>query len=168
MTEFINQTLSIGSILILILSILGFLGNYVSSLKKLGSFISVNKILIIGIVSLSATIGSLIYSIGIGYPPCELCWYQRIFIYPMAILCLTSAISKKALHSVYIWVLTIMGLIISLYHNLIYYTEYSPLPCDASASCTAKYVHEYGFMSIPLMALMLFISVMFILSTKKN
>ncbi len=166
MTEFINQLLSIGSILVLIVSFLAFLGNYVSSLKRLCSRVALNKMLFIGLISIVATIGSLVYSIGIGYPPCELCWYQRIFIYSIAIITLTSAISKKTLAPVYVWVLTIIGLIISLYHNLIYYTEYSPLPCDASASCTAKYVHEYGFMSIPLMALMLFISVVFILSTK--
>lgn len=168
MTEFINQILSIGSILVLILSFLAFLGNYVSSLKKISALISINKILLIGLISITATIGSLVYSIGIGYPPCELCWYQRIFIYSTAIITLTSAISKKTLETIYIWVLTIIGWVISFYHNLIYYTDYSPIPCDASASCTAKYVHEYGFMSIPLMALMLFISVIFILGTRNT
>lgn len=168
MTEIINQTLSIGAMLILIISILGFLGNYVNSFRKLGSYISTKKILIIGLISLGASIGSLIYSIGIGYPPCELCWYQRIFIYGTAIICLTSALFKKSLDVVYIWVLTIMGLVISLYHNMIYYTSFSPLPCDAAVSCTAKYVNEYGFMSIPLMALMLFISVIFILGTRDS
>jgi disulfide bond formation protein DsbB len=168
MSEFINQLLSIGSILVLVLSFLAFLGNYVLSLKRLGNYVALNKMLLIGLISLVATTGSLIYSIGIGYPPCELCWYQRIFIYSTAIIALTSAISKKTLDTIYIWVLTIIGLAISFYHNLIYYTDYSPLPCDASASCTAKYVNEYGFMSIPLMALMLFISVMFILGSKKS
>jgi disulfide bond formation protein DsbB len=168
MTEFINQTLSIGSILILLLGTLGFLGNYINSLKKLGSYISNNKILLIGLISLGATVGSLIYSIGIGYPPCEWCWYQRVFIYGTTIICLTSALFKKSLDVIYIWVLTIMGLVISLYHNMIYYTSFSPLPCDAAVSCTAKYVNEYGFMSIPLMALMLFVSVIFILGTRDS
>lgn len=168
MTELINQTLSIGSILILIISFLGFLGNYVKQLVFIRIFFATNKLLTIGLFSLMASIGSLIYSIGIGYPPCNLCWYQRVFIYGTAIVALTSVISKKALDLVYVWVLTIIGLIISLYHNMTYYTNYSPLPCDASVSCTARYVHEYGFMSIPLMALMLFISVVFILGAKEN
>lgn len=166
MTEIINQTLSIGSILILVISFLGFLGNYVAGLAKLKNYVASNKILFIGLISLGATVGSLIYSIGIGYPPCEWCWYQRVFIYGTTIICLTSALFKKSLDTIYIWVLTIMGLVISLYHNMIYYTSFSPLPCDAAVSCTAKYVNEYGFVSIPLMALMLFISVIFILGTK--
>lgn len=164
MTEFINQILSIGSILILVISFLAFLGNYFVQIRFITNYFSKNKILIIGLISLAGSVGSLIYSIGIGYPPCQLCWYQRIFIYSAAIIALTSVISKKTLDTIYIWVLMIMGWTISFYHNLIYYTSFSPLPCDASASCTAKYVNEYGFMSIPLMALMLFISVIFILS----
>lgn len=168
MTNLINQVLSIGSILILIVSLLSFLGNYVKQFRFITNYFAVNKILTIGLITAGGAIGSLIYSIGIGYPPCNLCWYQRIFIFGTAIIATTQAVSKKALDLVYIWVLTITGFIISLYHNITYYTEFSPLPCDTTVSCTAKYVHEYGFMSIPLMALMLFISVIFILSSKKS
>lgn len=168
MTEFINQILSLGSILILVITFLALLGNYFAQLNFITKYFAKNKVLTIGLISLAGAIGSLVYSIGIGYPPCDWCWYQRVFIYATAIIALTSAITKKSLDLVYIWVLTIIGFAISLYHNLTYYTNFSPLPCDAAVSCTAKYVNEYGFMSIPLMALMLFISVIFILGTRNT
>ncbi|QQR50566.1 disulfide bond formation protein B [Candidatus Nomurabacteria bacterium] len=111
------------------------------------------------IISLGAICMSLLYSEIIGFPPCKLCWLQRIFIYPQAIvfgLALWKKYPTYIIRNIALW-LTAIGGIISAYHNFIYYTDYSPLPCDAAASCTQQLVTTLGFMSIPLMALCAFI-----------
>ncbi len=121
-------------------------------------------------VSAIATICSIIYSNIVGFPPCDLCWYQRIFIYPLACMTLYALVTKQNIRHIrpYLLLLTIIGGIISFAHNIIYYVGYNPLPCSATASCTARYVFEFGFVTIPLMALMslLFIFVVLKLSQK--
>jgi disulfide bond formation protein DsbB len=107
-------------------------------------------------ISAIATICSIVYSNIVGFPPCDLCWYQRIFIYPIAFMSLYALIKKQdgALIRPYLVLLTVIGGFISLVHNIIYYVGYNPLPCSATASCTARYVFEFGFITIPLMAFM--------------
>lgn len=168
MTGAINHIFSVGSILIFAFALLSFLSTYVSALRGLNNFVTSKKVLVFTLMALGAMTGSLIYSAGIGYEPCNLCWWQRIFMYPIAVLGAVSLFGKKTLDLSYVWVLTILGTIFSLYHNFIYYTGYSPLPCSASASCTARYVFEYGFMTIPLMALLFFVSLILVLKTKNT
>ncbi len=121
-------------------------------------------------LSLVAMICSLIYSNIVGFPPCDLCWYQRIFFYPVAFMTGLALIRKDTLASLrpYLLLLTVVGGIISIYHNFIYYTGYSPLPCSATASCTARYVFEFGFVTIPLMALVSFTLVFVVLMLSKK
>ncbi len=115
--------------------------------------------LIIFIISFLAMCISLIYSNFFGYTPCYLCWFQRIFIYP-SVLFSGIAMYKKDYHVVsYIESLSWVGLVFSIYHNITYYTGVSPLPCDVGASCTLQYVSEFGFVTIPFMALVSFIAI---------
>src|SRR5699024_12759208 len=75
-----------------------------------------NLLLIIWVQALLATGGSLYYSEILDYPPCELCWFQRIFMYPLVIIYGTALIKKDikiALSEVF---LSEIGLCISIYH----------------------------------------------------
>ena len=125
-----------------------------------------NKTLSIAVFSTIAMVGSLIYSNVIGFPPCDLCWYQRICMYPIALLSEYTYFTKKVFVQSYFKVLAWTGLAIALWHTFIYYTGINPLPCSATASCTARYVYEFGFVTIPLMSLSVFILLILILSNK--
>ncbi len=138
------------------------------SYTKIESAIHNHKLLIVSIITLCATIGSLIYSNVIGYPPCWLCWMQRVAIYPIAILGITGLVRNEKSILPYIKVLAWTGWVIALYHIFIYYTGYSPLPCDASATCTARYVYEFGFMTIPLMSFSVLSAVLVVLGARKG
>lgn len=168
MTDFINQIFSLGSFIILGTSILAFLGNYIKSLSGLKVFIANNKLVVVASLSIASIIGSLIYSWGIGFEPCTLCWYQRIFMYPIGILGLASFVFKKSFDLVYVWVLVIIGLLFSAYQVLITYTGISPIPCSSTVSCTTRFVYEYGFVTIPLMSFIFFVSIILVLLTKKS
>ncbi len=126
-------------------------------------------------VTVTAMLGSLFYSELVGYPPCLLCWYQRIAIYPMAII-LSAAFLRHLWRSrgedvappTDVWrhvlPLAIIGLPISLYHNLLQRVPSlsSAASCDPDAPCTAIWVDTLGFDLIPLGA---FITLLFILVT---
>ena len=63
---------------------------------------------------LSAVVGSLIYSQIVGFPPCDLCWWQRIFMYPQVIILLVAMRRKDKGIIDYLMPLSIIGAIISL------------------------------------------------------
>ena len=50
------------------------------------------------VVAVLATAGSLWYSEGAHFPPCELCWYQRIAMYPLALVLVMAAVRRDAGH----------------------------------------------------------------------
>lgn len=104
-------------------------------------------------VALVATVGSLIYSEVIHFLPCRLCWFQRIAMYPMAIILLIGAIRKEVQARYYALPFAVGGLAISIWH---YLTQTFPGleggSCDPNNPCSAKYVDVFGFISIPFMA----------------
>lgn len=103
--------------------------------------------------------GSMYLSDIAGYPPCTLCWYQRILMFPLVLLFMVAIIKRDWKIYVYVLPLTILGWIISLYHNFLYYDiipELSISPCQNGVSCTTKYIEIFGVFTIPLLALIAF------------
>jgi disulfide bond formation protein DsbB len=111
--------------------------------------------------ALIATAGSLFLSLGLNWTPCVLCWYQRICMYPLVII-LGAAILFEISNVEYIVLpLSIIGLLISIFHNLLQYRiiPESLAPCSTSASCTIPYHFFFGFLTIPLLSLLAFVVV---------
>lgn len=106
------------------------------------------------LVALVATVGSLIYSEVIGFEPCKLCWFQRIAMYPMAVILLVGAIRREAAVKFYALPLSLAGLATSIWHYLVqtFPSLSESGSCDPSVPCSAKYVDIFGFVSIPFMA----------------
>ena len=78
-----------------------------------------NLLLASAIIALVASLGSLYFSEVLLYVPCELCWYQRILMYPLVILLGIAAVKKDAGIVTYVLPLSIIGGSISIYHYLI-------------------------------------------------
>ncbi|MDQ3089934.1 MAG: disulfide bond formation protein B [bacterium] len=117
-------------------------------------FLSKNYLLLGFLVSLLAIIGSLSFSNIVGFDPCVLCWWQRVFIYPLPLLFLVALIKKDRGVYKYAIPLSLVGGIIALYHSYINLGGSSILPCTAEGSACAKlYVFEFGYIIIPLMSL---------------
>jgi len=108
--------------------------------------------------SLLAMLGSLYFSEILKYPPCVLCWYQRIATYPLVFIIPIAILFKDTKIYRYIFTLAIPGLLISIYHNLLYYKIIPDglSPCSTGVSCTTKYIEYFGFLTIPLLGLIAF------------
>ena len=91
-TVLFNKIASLSTIFFILLAL--FLA-YLNINKKPLPLLLKNKGLAVMLFSTVAMIGSLIYSNIIGFPPCDLCWYQRILMYPIAILSVYSYFGKK-------------------------------------------------------------------------
>lgn len=110
--------------------------------------------------SLVAMSASLFYSQYVGFPPCDLCWLQRVFMYPLVIL-LGMAWVKKDLRILdYSLVLAVIGGAVSALHNYMYYSDGGlNALCQLSGlgvSCVKRYVFEFNYVTIPLMSLTAF------------
>ncbi len=127
-------------------------------MKKIKSYITENIAYIALMQAIISMLGSLYYSEVRGYIPCQLCWYQRILIYPIVVIIIVGLIrnDKKLYH--YVLPLGIIGWLIAFYHVLLQngIVSETSITCDITASCGSKYVNYFGFMSIPVMALIAF------------
>lgn len=112
------------------------------------------------LTTLVAIVGSLFFSNIIGYPPCDLCWWQRVFIFPQAVLFLV-AVTKRT-HDVWKYVvpLSLISAIISVYNLFVQFSGNSFLPCSASVACDRLYVLEYGYITIPTMSLTIALTIL--------
>lgn len=122
-------------------------------------FIRENLLQLSLLIATFSMLGSLYFSEIMHLPPCVLCWYQRICMYPLVII-LGIGIWKKDKNIPYMVLpLSIIGLIIAAYHNLLYYNiiPESLAPCTAGISCTTKLIELFGIVTIPLMSLIAFI-----------
>jgi disulfide bond formation protein DsbB len=110
-------------------------------------------LLLAWLVAVVATGGSLYFSEIVGFQPCLLCWYQRIAMYPLVLVLGVAVFARDARVWRYGLPLSLSGVIISTYHVLLQNRPtLVPAICDAAASCTVRYVAEFGFVSIPVMA----------------
>jgi disulfide bond formation protein DsbB len=106
------------------------------------------------VVGLTATLGSLYYSEVADFIPCQLCWYQRIAMYPMPVILLIAAWKRDRSIRSYVIPLALIGAAISIYHyQLERFPDQSSGFCTAEAPCTVVWVWMFHFISIPFMAL---------------
>lgn len=106
-------------------------------------------------VALVSTLGSLFFSEVMMLPPCLLCWYQRICMYPLVVIFLSGLIPLDRSVLKYSLPLAAIGWIIAFYHNLLYFKilPESAAPCVQGISCTTVQIQWLGFITIPLLAL---------------
>ena len=116
-------------------------------------------LLFIWVTSLIATLGSLYFSEIRGYIPCDLCWYQRIFMYPIVIMTTIAYLQQNARIAVTTATFSIIGSCISLYHYGLQKLSFlqESAPACTSGSCIGQYINWFGFVTIPFLALTAFI-----------
>ena len=124
----------------------------------------------IWIIALGATLGSLFFSEVVGYTPCILCWWQRIFWYPLVLLLPIAIIHSDKMIRHYILALVIPGVIIALYQTLLVWAVLPEnlAPCKVGVSCLTKYINWFGFINIPFLSLLGFLTILVILRKLKQ
>src|SRR3712207_5461298 len=110
-------------------------------------------------IALVPTVCSLFFSEVMGLPPCALCWYQRVAVYPLILIIGTCIVTRDGRMKYYALPLWLAGLAVSVYHNLIYYgvIPEALTPCSQGASCAERQIEWFGFVTIPLMGLAAFL-----------
>ena len=105
------------------------------------------------LVAVVATVGSLYFSEVADFVPCRLCWFQRIAMYPLAVILLVAALRRDRAVRWYVGPLAGLGLAVSAYHYLI---EWKPSleggACGVGPSCADIWFREFGFVTLAFMA----------------
>jgi disulfide bond formation protein DsbB len=112
------------------------------------------------VVAAIATGGSLFFSEIAHFVPCELCWFQRICMYPLSIVTLLAAIRGDHRVARYLLPLPIVGAGVSVYHLLVengVVAQAKTCLASAPGGCATKWINEFGWMTIPTLALTAFV-----------
>ena len=167
----LNIVLGFGAIILQIICLIVIFLFFFHRQKKTDNFILLyikKNFLVLGfIISVCALLLTMFYSEVVGFVPCSLCWYQRIFMFPIVFLFCISIYTKDNNVIKYIAPLGVIGFGISLYQNYFYYFgNSSTLPCDASGvSCYQKLISEFGgYISFPMFALTVFLAILVLVS----
>ena len=113
---------------------------------------------VVFIIALLSTVTSLFFSEVLKYTPCVLCWYQRIFMYPIVFVSGVNIMRKHSDIHYYILPLSVIGFFIALYQNLLVWhvIPETIAPCTAGVSCIDQPFTLFGFITIPLGSMLSF------------
>jgi len=112
-----------------------------------------------------ASLGSLFFSEIMQFIPCSMCWYQRIFMYPLVLIFLVNMLYPDDKIVKYAMPLVLIGLFISIYHNLLMFDiiPESIVPCVQGVPCSTEYINWFGFITIPFLSLIAYSIILILL-----
>ena len=112
------------------------------------------------VIALTATLGSLYFSDVADFIPCRLCWFQRIAMYPLALILFLAVLARDRRGAYYALGLPVVGAVVSLWHLYIEANPDAESPaCRIGAPCSTKWIDQFGYMTIPLLALTAFAAI---------
>jgi disulfide bond formation protein DsbB len=163
-TDFFTVLTVLANVVVAIAIVLGigaaFSRTVRDTIVSIAGFVGVQGALLAAwIVAVVTTAGSLYYSLHAHFIPCELCWYQRIAMYPLVVVLGVGWIRRD--HRAWITAapFVVVGAPLSLYHWLVErvpaFAESSS--CSVVAPCTAPYFEKYGFITLAWMCLSSFL-----------
>lgn len=155
----VSAVLAPGSLLVLVGSIAMALAAGAPGAHAMRAFLVRRGPWLAFAVAAIATLGSLYYSEVAHFIPCEMCWFQRIFMYPQAIVLLVAALRRDVEAWRYAVPLSVIGLLFSAYHYQLELFPDQPSMCSTTIPCSVRFVEVYGFVSIAFMAGAGFISI---------
>jgi disulfide bond formation protein DsbB len=130
-----------------------------ASVVSLATAVAPQSVLLAWIVAAVTTLGSLYYSEHAGFVPCELCWYQRIVMYPLVVVLGVAWLRRDAKVWMTALVFVVIGAPLSLYHWLVErvpaFAESSS--CSITVPCTAPWFEKLGFVTLAWMAMSSFL-----------
>lgn len=174
--EIVNKIFSLGTIFlqVIILLIAGNLIFFRSPNNKILLFFKKYTFFFGFLIAFGAVFVSLFYSEVVGFPACELCWIQRIFLYPQLILFGMELYKRDRSIVDFSIVFAVLGSLVSIYHVYIEKGGASDLSCATptptninEVSCVIRYIYEFGYITIPIMALTLSLFIISILLNYK-
>ena len=137
---------------------------------ELKKTISTGVIFLCFLIASIATLGSLFFSEIMNFIPCSMCWYQRIFMYPLVLIFLVNLLYPDDKVFKYAITLVTVGLLFSIYHNLLMFDiiPESIVPCVSGVPCSTEYINWFGFITIPFLSFIAYFMLFILLISQKG
>ncbi len=116
------------------------------------------------LVAMAAMLGSLAFSEIADFVPCDFCWYQRIAMYPLAVILPIAAGRGDWWIRPYALALAGTGLALAVYHVQLQWFPEQSSSCDITNPCSGRWVEAFGWMTIPQMSAVAFILIIGLLT----
>ena len=128
---------------------------------NLNATISAKIMFLCFLVASTATLGSLFFSEVMQFVPCTMCWYQRIFMYPLLLIFLINLLYPDDKVFKYAFPIVVVGLLFAIYHNMLMFgiIPESAVPCTSGVPCSTEYINWFGFITIPLLSLVSYLMI---------
>lgn len=122
------------------------------------------------LIALTSTLGSLFFSEVMELPPCILCWYQRIFMFPLVVTLAVGLLPLDVRSIRFSLPLAVGGWAVALYHCLLYVglIPESVQPCSQGVSCADAATQQLAGIPIPLLSLLAFSAIISLLIAARN
>lgn len=167
MNEILLKFISFGALILLIALFVHIILDILKVRHITKRLISTYRLELLFLISLMGTVGSLLLSIYFKLEACELCWYQRVFLFALPIVT-AIALLKKHIHAhVYVFWLSITGLLFALYHSLLQsgvFSSGNAVFCNPNSiiDCSVPAFTYFGFITIPVIAFSIFLLLAYI------
>lgn len=112
-------------------------------------------------VALTSTLGALFIGEVMGMTPCVLCWYQRIFMFPLALILGMAVFADDRRGAVYGLPFAVGGMALAAYHSALV-AGWVPqwwIPCGTGPTCSQQALVILGSIQIPWLSLAAFVAV---------
>ena len=118
------------------------------------------------LIAAASTLGALFLGEVMHLPACVLCWYQRIFMFPLALILPLGLFPHDARISRYALALAVPGWLIAAFHQLLVAGVIPERirPCTQGVPCSEKVIEWFGFLTIPLLSLAAFSAIIALIS----
>ena len=129
-----------------------------------------NLLFVCWILAAVSTLGSLFFSEVMALKPCVLCWYQRIFMFPLVVILLAGLYPLDKGVVRYALPLAVIGWLFAVYHYLLYsgFIPEGLQPCDKELSCTEINLELFGFVTIPMLSILSYAAIIALLVMFRN
>lgn len=117
------------------------------------------------LVAAVSTLGALFLGEVMGYAPCVLCWYQRIFMFPLVFVIAAGLFPLDLRLVRYALPLAVGGWLVAVYHFLLItgVVPETASPCTRGVPCSSVEVTWFGFLTIPLLSVLAFSAILALL-----
>lgn len=149
-------------------------GRFVPALRRLGAAVhrevAPQALALAAVVALVSTLGSLYLSEVAHYPPCRMCWFQRIAMYPLVVVLGVAAVRRDLGARASAAILAVLGAGASTYHLLLerFPSLEASSSCDPANPCSIRWVDRFGYLTIPGMALSGFALILVLLAAARH
>lgn len=169
MTEILLKTISLISILIIAKIIIVTILDMLHIKYPFKDFVKKYQMHCLFAITTIGTLGSLYLSMILALPVCNLCWYQRMFLFPLPILILIALIKKDFKAHIYVFYFALIGALFALYHAILQSGIFVRdtvfcNPNSAIIDCSIPDFTYFGFVTIPVLSFAVFIFILYVSS----